>query len=125
MPNAYPTHTYVAAPHHHQHHTHTHTHALKYTNNVYSAGMHGSALWGTFTWGHSCTCPRPHNASTRAHAGKTKCSRCMGSTGFYCRACLLVRYGRELEEVRTEMAAGTWLCPHCYEEEHPDEVGVQ
>ena len=20
------------------------------------------------------------------------------------------------------MKAGTWLCPHCYEEEHPDEV---
>jgi hypothetical protein len=19
------------------------------------------------------------------------------------------------------MAAGTWLCPHCYEEEHPEE----
>ena len=20
------------------------------------------------------------------------------------------------------MAAGAWLCPHCYEEDHPDEV---
>jgi hypothetical protein len=26
-----------------------------------------------------------------------------------------------LQEVREQMAAGTWLCPHCYEEEHPEE----
>ncbi len=27
-----------------------------------------------------------------------------------------------LEAVREEMDAGTWLCPHCYEDDHPDEV---
>jgi hypothetical protein len=26
-----------------------------------------------------------------------------------------------LQDVREQMAAGTWLCPHCYEEEHPEE----
>ena len=25
------------------------------------------------------------------------------------------------QDARKEMAAGTWLCPHCYEEEHPEE----
>ena len=58
------------------------------------------------------------------HAGKSECSRCQSATGRFCRACLLVRYGAELEAVRAEMAAGTWLCPHCYEEDHPDEVRV-
>jgi len=28
---------------------------------------------------------------------------------------------RLLQDVREQMAAGTWLCPHCYEEEHPEE----
>lgn len=32
------------------------------------------------------------------------------------------RYGVTLEAVREEMKAGTWLCPHCYEDDHPDEV---
>ena len=58
------------------------------------------------------------------HAGKSECSRCQSATGRFCRACLLVRYGEELESVRAEMAAGTWLCPHCYEEDHADEVSV-
>lgn len=44
------------------------------------------------------------------------------ATGRFCRACLLVRYGMELEDVQREMAAGTWLCPHCYEDDHPNEV---
>ena len=56
------------------------------------------------------------------HAGKSECSRCQSATGRFCRACLLVRYGEELEAVRTRMAAGAWLCPHCYEDDHPDEV---
>lgn len=56
------------------------------------------------------------------HAGKSECSRCQSATGRFCRACLLVRYGVELEAVRAEMDAGAWLCPHCYEEDHPDEV---
>lgn len=55
-------------------------------------------------------------------AGKTECMRCHGATGRFCRACLHIRYGQTLEEAREQMAAGTWLCPHCYEEEHPDEV---
>lgn len=25
------------------------------------------------------------------------------------------------QDVRKEMDAGTWLCPHCYEDEHPEE----
>ena len=51
--------------------------------------------------------------------GKSDCSRCHSATGRFCRACLLIRYGGQLEEVREEMAKGTWLCPHCYEDEHP------
>ncbi len=27
-----------------------------------------------------------------------------------------------LEAVHEEMEAGSWLCPHCYEDDHPDEV---
>ncbi|KIY97168.1 hypothetical protein MNEG_10793 [Monoraphidium neglectum] len=46
-------------------------------------------------------------------------SRCHGATGRFCRACLLLRYGQTIEEAREQMAAGTWLCPHCYEAEHP------
>ena len=31
-----------------------------------------------------------------------------------------MRYGLKLEDL---LAAGdTWLCPHCYEEDHPEEV---
>ena len=58
------------------------------------------------------------------HAGKSECTRCKSATGRFCRACLLVRYGAELETVRAESEAGTWLCPHCYETDHPDEVGA-
>lgn len=58
------------------------------------------------------------------HAGKTDCSKCHSAFGKFCRACLLIRYGYELEEVRQQMAEGTWLCPHCYEEEHPDDVSA-
>ena len=54
--------------------------------------------------------------------GKSECTRCEAACGRFCRACLLVRYGLQLEAVREQMAAGHWLCPHCYEEEHPDEV---
>jgi hypothetical protein len=35
---------------------------------------------------------------------------------------LAVRYGQDLPDVRAAMAAGHWLCPHCYEEEHPEEA---
>ncbi|MCL7022404.1 hypothetical protein MKW94_016880 [Papaver nudicaule] len=44
--------------------------------------------------------------------GKTKCSVCNSSNGVLCRACLKVRYGEELEEVR---ANKDWMCPHCIE----------
>jgi len=29
-----------------------------------------------------------------------------------------------LVQVRQEMAAGSWLCPHCYEDDHPHEVNA-
>lgn len=32
-----------------------------------------------------------------------------------------LRYGQTLEEATEKMQAGTWLCPHCYEEENPDD----
>ncbi|KAL4360464.1 hypothetical protein GQ457_04G039240 [Hibiscus cannabinus] len=45
--------------------------------------------------------------------GKTDCSVCHSSYGVLCRACLKVRYGEELEEVRENKE---WMCPHCIEE---------
>ncbi|KAI5441436.1 uncharacterized protein LOC127103246 [Lathyrus oleraceus] len=44
--------------------------------------------------------------------GKTDCSVCHSSQGVFCRACLKVRYGEELEEVRENKG---WMCPHCTE----------
>jgi hypothetical protein len=29
------------------------------------------------------------------------------------------RYGQEMVDARAAMKACEWLCPHCYEEEHP------
>lgn len=55
----------------------------------------------------------------RCPAGKSECSRCGSATGRFCRACLAVRYGQQLEDVRAAMAAGAWLCPHCYEADFP------
>ncbi|XP_022715372.1 cell division cycle-associated 7-like protein [Durio zibethinus] len=45
--------------------------------------------------------------------GKTDCSVCHSNNGVLCRACLKVRYGEELEEVRENKE---WMCPHCIEE---------
>lgn len=45
--------------------------------------------------------------------GKTDCSACHSSNGVFCRACLKVRYGEEMEEVRENKE---WMCPHCIEE---------
>ncbi|WVZ60254.1 hypothetical protein U9M48_010301 [Paspalum notatum var. saurae] len=45
--------------------------------------------------------------------GKTECSSCHSSYGIFCRACLKVRYGEEMEEVRKNK---NWMCPHCVEE---------
>ncbi|XLR66353.1 hypothetical protein HN51_008930 [Arachis hypogaea] len=45
--------------------------------------------------------------------GKTDCSVCHSSHGVFCRACLKVRYGEEMEEVRKNK---DWMCPHCVEE---------
>ncbi|DBA79159.1 TPA: hypothetical protein ACH3X1_008989 [Trebouxia sp. C0004] len=53
--------------------------------------------------------------------GKSECSRCESACGRFCRACLLVRYGLQLEAVREQMTTATWLCPHCYEKDHPEE----
>ena len=66
-------------------------------------------------------CPRCSTRSvTKECIGKSECQRCGSANGRFCRACLLIRYGQVLEDVREEMEAGTWLCPHCYEEEHPN-----
>lgn len=66
-------------------------------------------------------CPRCSTRSvTKECIGKSECSRCHSHTGRFCRACLLIRYGQVLEDVRKEMEVGTWLCPHCYEEDHPE-----
>ncbi|XP_066305678.1 uncharacterized protein [Miscanthus floridulus] len=45
--------------------------------------------------------------------GKTECSSCHSSNGILCRACLKIRYGEEMEEVKKNK---NWLCPHCVEE---------
>ncbi|KAH0455737.1 hypothetical protein IEQ34_015769 [Dendrobium chrysotoxum] len=45
--------------------------------------------------------------------GKTECSVCHSSNGILCRACLKVRYGEDMEEVRRMK---DWMCPHCIEE---------
>ncbi|GMN69537.1 hypothetical protein TIFTF001_038586 [Ficus carica] len=45
--------------------------------------------------------------------GKTDCSVCHSSSGVFCRACLKVRYGEEMEEV---IRNKEWMCPHCMEE---------
>ncbi|XP_030472974.1 uncharacterized protein LOC115690679 [Syzygium oleosum] len=44
--------------------------------------------------------------------GKTDCSVCHSANGVLCRACLKVRYGEEMEEVRENK---DWMCPHCVE----------
>nr|XP_043618288.1 cell division cycle-associated 7-like protein [Erigeron canadensis] len=46
--------------------------------------------------------------------GKTDCSVCHSTNGVFCRACLKVRYGEEMEEVVNNKQ---WKCPHCIEEE--------
>ncbi|ONK65317.1 uncharacterized protein A4U43_C07F35880 [Asparagus officinalis] len=45
--------------------------------------------------------------------GKTECSVCHSPKGVLCRACLKVRYGEEMEEVKKKK---DWMCPHCTEE---------
>ncbi|KAL6545626.1 hypothetical protein OROGR_009500 [Orobanche gracilis] len=45
--------------------------------------------------------------------GKTDCSNCHSTNGILCRACLKVRYGEEMEEVRSSKE---WMCPHCIED---------
>ncbi|KAF8036306.1 hypothetical protein BT93_C2129 [Corymbia citriodora subsp. variegata] len=44
--------------------------------------------------------------------GKTDCSVCHSAFGVFCRGCLKVRYGEEMEEVRENK---DWMCPHCVE----------
>ncbi|KAK9833444.1 hypothetical protein WJX81_005685 [Elliptochloris bilobata] len=72
-----------------------------------------------------CGEPKCERCSARDPAlpcrGKSECSRCGSATGRFCRACLSVRYGERLEDVHSAMAAGAWLCPHCYEADHPEE----
>ncbi|CAH9116425.1 unnamed protein product [Cuscuta epithymum] len=45
--------------------------------------------------------------------GKTDCSLCHSGTGVFCRACLEIRYGEDMDEVR---ANKEWICPHCVED---------
>ncbi|XP_034908427.1 uncharacterized protein [Populus alba] len=45
--------------------------------------------------------------------GKTDCSFCHSPTGVFCRGCLEVRYGEDIEAVRENKK---WMCPHCVEE---------
>ena len=73
---------------------------------------------GNVTSGSSISFPFPRASccpSVRAHRFPTPLSLFL----------LLDRYGGNLEEVREQMKAGTWLCPHCYEDEHPEEVRVE
>ncbi|KAJ7193494.1 hypothetical protein O6H91_08G049600 [Diphasiastrum complanatum] len=49
--------------------------------------------------------------------GKTNCSKCNSAIGIFCRACLKVRYGEELEDVKRNPK---WMCPHCFEAEGLD-----
>ena len=64
-------------------------------------------------------CPRcEERDDSKECIGKSECSRCHSATGRFCRACLLIRYGLELEHVRNK---ADWLCPHCHEEEFPEE----
>ncbi|KAG2500771.1 hypothetical protein HYH03_001533 [Edaphochlamys debaryana] len=61
-------------------------------------------------------CPRCSlRVASAVCVGKSSCSRCLSATGVFCRACLHVRYGEDLDEVRADPG---WLCPHCYVEEH-------
>lgn len=64
-------------------------------------------------------CPRcEERDDAKECIGKSECSRCHSATGRFCRACLLIRYGLELEDVRNNP---DWLCPHCHEEEFPED----
>jgi len=66
-------------------------------------------------------CPRCSRRDPQAQCiGKSDCSKCRRPRGRFCRACLDLRYGQSLEDVRDQMRKGEWLCPHCYEEEHPE-----
>ena len=44
--------------------------------------------------------------------GKTDCSICHSNTGVFCRTCLKMRYGEDIEQVRENK---NWICPHCSE----------
>lgn len=67
-------------------------------------------------------CPRCSIRDTsKACIGKSECTKCHSATGRFCRACLLIRYGEVLEDVLRRAEEGCWLCPHCYEQEHPEE----
>ncbi|KAH9298448.1 hypothetical protein KI387_030130 [Taxus chinensis] len=50
---------------------------------------------------------------TKACLGKTDCSVCHSSMGVFCRACLKIRYGEDIEEVKQNK---NWMCPHCSEQ---------
>ncbi|GIL92022.1 hypothetical protein Vretimale_14960 [Volvox reticuliferus] len=61
-------------------------------------------------------CPRCSTQNWEADCiGKTFCRACYSANGIFCRGCLAVRYGQDLDEVRADP---TWLCPHCYVEKH-------
>ena len=63
-------------------------------------------------------CPRCEGGNANAECvGHSNCSRCSSALGTFCSRCLVVRFGLSLREAR----AADWVCPTCYEEEHPDD----
>ena len=84
-----------------------------------SSSCHGAGQRQTCAaHAHSTVCPG--TLTGVSGTGKSECSRCHSGQGRFCRACLLVRYGLRLENVHA--AGETWLCPHCYEEDRPEQV---
>lgn len=57
-------------------------------------------------------------------AGSSSCNRCRSSTGQFCSSCLRVQYGISLSELKGRPQDYSWLCPHCYEEEHSQESWI-
>ena len=47
---------------------------------------------------------------TKACIGKTDCSICHSNTGVFCRTCLKLRYGEDIEQVQENK---NWIYPHC------------
>jgi hypothetical protein len=61
-------------------------------------------------------CPRCSKRNINAECiGKTDCSRCHSAYGKFCRACLLIRYGQNLDVsccAASDVAAISYQQPH-------------